>query len=185
MKNSDRILLKTILRRDLVSFIHRCFQTVVPGEGGLYQAAVRRQDLRAERRSLFERIDGAFVSINAAESQLRDAAEQLGRELNERAQGDLVAAWRNLLVVSPLIALAFVLLRVPPAGKEDAEDSGDEILQRFRAKAGDTDTPVQNFVEVAVAWIVVIGRVTAEILSFEQMARKGIEYRARLPLARR
>lgn len=32
MKNHERILLNTILRRDLVSFIHRCFQTIAPGE---------------------------------------------------------------------------------------------------------------------------------------------------------
>ncbi len=85
-------------------------QTIVPGEGGLYQAAAHRQELRAERSSLFEQIDGAFASIQGTESRLRDAAEQVGRELGERAEGQLVTAWRNLLVVSPLLAVAFIFL---------------------------------------------------------------------------
>jgi signal transduction histidine kinase/DNA-binding response OmpR family regulator len=85
-------------------------QTIVPGEGGLYQAALRRQELRAERRLLHEQIDGTFVSIDSTESDLRDAAERLGRELSERSESELVAAWRNLLIVSPLIAIAFVFL---------------------------------------------------------------------------
>ena len=85
-------------------------QTVVPGDGGLYQAAARRQELRAERRSLFEQIDRTFVSIHATQSDLRDAAEQLGRELGERAEDQLVAAWRNILIVSPLLAISFILL---------------------------------------------------------------------------
>jgi signal transduction histidine kinase/DNA-binding response OmpR family regulator len=85
-------------------------QTVVPGEGGLYQAAAHRQELRAERRELHAQIDRTFISIHATQSDLRDAAEQLGRELSERAEDQLVAAWRNILIVSPLLAVAFILL---------------------------------------------------------------------------
>jgi signal transduction histidine kinase/CheY-like chemotaxis protein len=44
------------------------------------------------------------------EDGLRNDAEHLGRELSERAQGALMAAWRNLLVISPLIAAAFCIL---------------------------------------------------------------------------
>jgi signal transduction histidine kinase/DNA-binding response OmpR family regulator len=85
-------------------------QTIVPGEGGLYQAAARRQDLLAERASPQERIDAAFVAIRSTQGGLRDEAERLGRELSARAERELVAAWRNVLVVSPLIAIAFIFL---------------------------------------------------------------------------
>jgi signal transduction histidine kinase/DNA-binding response OmpR family regulator len=85
-------------------------QTIVPGEGGLYQAAASRQKLRAERSALFDRIDATFDSIRSTQSRLRDAAEQLGRELIERAENQLTTALRNLLIVSPLIAIVFVVL---------------------------------------------------------------------------
>jgi signal transduction histidine kinase/DNA-binding response OmpR family regulator len=85
-------------------------QTIVPGEGGLYQAAALRQELLSERASLRARIDDAYVSIRTTQSRLRGAAERLGRELAEAAEGELAAGWRNLLILSPLIAIAFVFL---------------------------------------------------------------------------
>jgi signal transduction histidine kinase/DNA-binding response OmpR family regulator len=85
-------------------------QTILPGQGGLYQAAALRQQLRAERALLQGEIGAAFTSVRRVEDGLRNDAEQLGRELSERAQGALMAAWRNLLVISPLIAAAFCIL---------------------------------------------------------------------------
>ncbi len=87
-------------------------QTIVPGEGGLYQAAAQRTELDALRSELQETSNAAFTSISSVETGLRGAAGRRSRELSERAQEQLLGAWRNLLVVSPLIAIAFSFLTV-------------------------------------------------------------------------
>jgi len=87
-------------------------QTIVPGEGGLYQAAAQRTELDALRSELQEMSNAAFASISSVETGLRGAAGRRSRELSERAQEQLLGAWRNLLVVSPLIAIAFSFLTV-------------------------------------------------------------------------
>ena len=87
-------------------------QTIVPGEGGLYQAAVLRTELQARRATLQHESDATFASISSVEAGLRSAAGRLSRELSGRAQDQLLTAWRNLLVVSPLIAIAFSILAV-------------------------------------------------------------------------
>jgi len=87
-------------------------QTIVPGEGGLYQAAVLRSELQTQRGVLQAEIDATFASISEVEGGLRGAAGRRSRELSERAQDQLLAAWRNLLVISPLIAIAFWILAV-------------------------------------------------------------------------
>jgi signal transduction histidine kinase/CheY-like chemotaxis protein len=87
-------------------------QTIVPGEGGLYQAAVLRTELQAQRGVLQAESDATFASISEVEDGLRGAAGRRSRELSKRAQDQLLAAWRNLLVISPLIAIAFWILAV-------------------------------------------------------------------------
>jgi signal transduction histidine kinase/DNA-binding response OmpR family regulator len=87
-------------------------QTIVPGEGGLYQAAVQRTELEAHRSALQDLSSATFTSISSVETGLRGATGRLSRELSERAQDQLLGAWRILLVVSPLIAIAFSFLTV-------------------------------------------------------------------------
>jgi signal transduction histidine kinase/CheY-like chemotaxis protein len=87
-------------------------QTIVPGAGGLYQAAVLRGELRSQRTALQEESDLAFASISDVEAGLRGAAGRRSRALSERAQQQLTIAWRNLLVLSPLIAIVFWVLAV-------------------------------------------------------------------------
>ncbi|MBW2267502.1 MAG: response regulator [Deltaproteobacteria bacterium] len=87
-------------------------QTIVPGEGGLFQAAVHRAELHSQRIALQHESDATFASLSSVEARLRGAAGRLSRELSDRAQDQLLAAWRNLLVVSPLIAIAFSILAV-------------------------------------------------------------------------
>ena len=91
-------------------------QTIVPGEGGLYQAAVARRELLEQRSALSQQIDVAFDSVRSVQQELRREVEQLGHELAERAQGQVAFALRTLLIVSPIIAAVFVLLARRIAG---------------------------------------------------------------------
>jgi signal transduction histidine kinase/DNA-binding response OmpR family regulator len=85
-------------------------QTLLPGKGGLFLAATQRAALQELRRQLALEVDSHFESIRSAELELRHSAGQLGHELSKRAQDQLLAAWRNLLILSPLIAVAFWML---------------------------------------------------------------------------
>jgi signal transduction histidine kinase/CheY-like chemotaxis protein len=116
-------------------------QTIIPGDGGLYLAAVRRQELLAERSSLRGAIDAEFESISRVEGELRDAAERLGRELSQRAHDQLMVAWRNLIVVSPLIAVAFCFLAARIAG----------VIRRQTGMLSETNRALGNAREAAEA----------------------------------
>ncbi len=116
-------------------------QTIVPGKGGLYRAAGGRLELLAERSRLQTEIDVAFVSIRATQGHVRSHAERLGRELTARAEDQLSAGWRQLLLLSPIIAVLFVFLAARVA----------RVIQRQTGALANTNLALENAREAAEA----------------------------------
>jgi signal transduction histidine kinase/DNA-binding response OmpR family regulator len=124
-------------------------QTIVPGDGGLYGAAVARQALLAERRSLEDQVEVMFAEVRSAQHGLRGAANRLGDELTERAQAQLLAAWQTLLIVAPVIALAFgfLAIRIARVIREQtgALASTNDALEVARQAAEAANTAKSSF----------------------------------------
>jgi signal transduction histidine kinase/DNA-binding response OmpR family regulator len=114
-------------------------QTIVPGEGGLYRAAASRLALLAERAKLQAEIDIAFVSIRATQGRVRSHTERLGRELTSRAEDQLSAGWRQLIFLSPIIAVLFVFLAARVA----------RVIQRQTRALANTNLALEDAREAA------------------------------------
>ncbi len=99
---------QALFGRDFVN--DAAHQTIIPGEGGLYDACLSRVHLAEQRESLRSRGDSVFTSVRSIRQEVQEDAARLGTTLTERAEDRFTSAWRNVILVSVVIGALFCVL---------------------------------------------------------------------------
>jgi signal transduction histidine kinase len=84
------------------------YQTIRPGEGGLYQLAHNRLVLLREREALQATTLEAYQRLEAIHPRMTTLTRERGRELAEEAEQSLLRSSRNLLLLSLLTLGGFL-----------------------------------------------------------------------------
>lgn len=88
--------------------IYNEYQTIRPGQGGLFQLARSRLSLLQEREALLTRIDNAFQQLESIFPDLTDLTRQRSRALAEQAAASLGRSASNMLLLSSLTLCGFL-----------------------------------------------------------------------------
>jgi signal transduction histidine kinase len=90
--------------------IYNEYQTIRPGQGGLYQLARNRLLLLQEREMLLTRINSAFVKLESIFPDLTDLTRQRSRALADQAAASLGHSSSNMLLLSIVTLCGFLSL---------------------------------------------------------------------------
>lgn len=90
--------------------VYKEYQTIRPGQGGLYQLARNRLLLLQERELLQTRIDDAFQQLESVFPDLTDLTRQRSRALANQAATSLGHSASNMLLLSILTLCGFLSL---------------------------------------------------------------------------